>query len=75
MALGPEHVGSRVVVRRLCPGELGLSGGPAMTDILGRLDSITEAVLVVRRDDGSISHLVCETFVYTRTPYDPAYYG
>jgi hypothetical protein len=33
-----------------------------------------ERLDVVRRDDGSVSHLVCETFVYTRTPYDPEYY-
>ena len=26
---------------------------------------------VVRRPDGTISHLVCSTFVYTRTAYDP----
>jgi hypothetical protein len=26
----------------------------------------------LRRDDGSISHLDCATFVYTRVPYDPA---
>lgn len=26
---------------------------------------------VVRREDGSVSHLVCETYVFTRTPYDP----
>jgi Beta-lactamase len=31
-----------------------------------------ERLHVVRDDDGSISHLVCETFVYTRVPYDPA---
>ncbi|WP_254185621.1 DUF7586 domain-containing protein [Nocardioides panacis] len=31
-----------------------------------------ERLHVVRNDDGSINHLVCETFVYTRTPYDPA---
>ena len=24
-----------------------------------------------RRDDGSVSHLECATFVYTRVPYDP----
>ena len=30
-----------------------------------------ERLHVVRNDDGSINHLVCETFVYTRTPYDP----
>jgi CubicO group peptidase (beta-lactamase class C family) len=31
-----------------------------------------ERLSVVRNDDGSVNHLVCATFVYTRTPYDPA---
>jgi CubicO group peptidase (beta-lactamase class C family) len=31
-----------------------------------------ERLHVVRNDDGSINHLVCDTFVYTRVPYDPA---
>lgn len=31
-----------------------------------------EQLHVVRRPDGSVSHLDCATFVYTRTPYDPA---
>jgi hypothetical protein len=31
-----------------------------------------ERLEVVRRGDGSVSHLVCSTFVFTRTPYDPA---
>ena len=31
-----------------------------------------ERLHVVRNDDASINHLVCETFVYTRVPYDPA---
>ncbi len=30
-----------------------------------------ETLHVVRRDDGSISHLDCATFVYTKVPYDP----
>ena len=29
-----------------------------------------EQLRVVRRGDGSVSHLTCATFVYTRTPYD-----
>ena len=29
-----------------------------------------ETLHVVRRADGSVSHLVCATFVYTRVPYD-----
>lgn len=31
-----------------------------------------EVLRVVRHEDGAVSHLVCETFVYTRVPYDPA---
>ena len=31
-----------------------------------------ERLHVVRNEDGSINHLVCETFVYTRVPYDQA---
>jgi CubicO group peptidase (beta-lactamase class C family) len=30
-----------------------------------------ETLHVVRRDDGSVSHLECATFIYTRTAYDP----
>lgn len=30
-----------------------------------------ETLRVERNDDGSINHLVCATFVYTRVPYDP----
>jgi hypothetical protein len=30
-----------------------------------------ETLHVHRRPDGSVSHLVCATFVYTRIPYDP----
>jgi hypothetical protein len=31
-----------------------------------------ETLRAVRNDDGSLNHLVCATFVYTRVPYDPA---
>jgi hypothetical protein len=30
-----------------------------------------ERLTAVRRDDGSVGHLECATFVFTRTPYDP----
>lgn len=30
-----------------------------------------ERLDVVRRDDGTVGHLECATFVHTRTPYDP----
>lgn len=50
--LGPHVVGTRIVVRRLVPGETGPTGGPAFTDLLG----VAEAWwpdLVVRREDGT----------------------
>ncbi|HYO39359.1 MAG TPA: serine hydrolase domain-containing protein [Nocardioidaceae bacterium] len=31
-----------------------------------------ERLHVVRNPDGTVNHLMCETFVYTRVPYDPA---
>jgi hypothetical protein len=31
-----------------------------------------ETLQVGRGADGSVTHLVCATFVYTRAPYDPA---
>ena len=31
-----------------------------------------ERLQVVREEDGRINHLLCETFVYTRVPYDAA---
>ncbi|WP_435769909.1 serine hydrolase domain-containing protein [Nocardioides sp. SYSU DS0651] len=34
-----------------------------------------ERLHVHRRADGSVSHLECATFVYTRSPYDPSVYS
>jgi CubicO group peptidase (beta-lactamase class C family) len=31
-----------------------------------------ERLSVVRNDDGTVNHLACATFVFTRVPYDPA---
>ncbi len=45
-------VGSRVVVRRLVPGETGASGGPAMTDVLGVCLRWSGGECVVQPDDG-----------------------
>ena len=53
-ALGPACLGMRVVVRRVLRGETGPSGGPAMTDVLGVMESWTEDDLTVRREDGSL---------------------
>jgi GNAT superfamily N-acetyltransferase len=54
MELGAEHVGRRVVVRRAVPGERGPSGGPALTDVLGVLEAVTDETLRVRREDGDV---------------------
>jgi len=48
--LGPHVVGQRVVVRRVLPGELGPSGGPALTDVLGVCISWESGLCVVRTE-------------------------
>ncbi len=50
--LGPWCVGMRVVVRRRLPGS-GPSGGPALTDVLGVLESWGSESLRVRGKDGT----------------------
>ncbi|HEX2892410.1 MAG TPA: GNAT family N-acetyltransferase [Marmoricola sp.] len=52
-SLGPHVVGTRVVVRRVVPGETGPTGGPAMTDVLGICESWADGIVVVRREDGT----------------------
>ncbi len=50
--LGPHVVGTRVVVRRLLPGETGPSGGPAMTDVLGVCLRWSDGECVVQPESG-----------------------
>ncbi|MGH3470929.1 MAG: hypothetical protein ACRDPG_02630 [Nocardioidaceae bacterium] len=73
MPLHPGLVGKRVVVRRTIPGELGPSGGPAMTDVLGVLESWEGDELTVRRDDGVlVSVPLDEVVVGKEVPPRPA---
>ncbi|GAA1971618.1 hypothetical protein GCM10009798_35670 [Nocardioides panacihumi] len=51
-SLGPDVVGTRVVVRRLVPGESGPTGGPAFTDVLGICTSWADGLCVVQPDTG-----------------------
>ena len=65
--------GSEVVVSALGNGAATYRFAP---DPQGRLVGTVgyhhgERLHVVRNDDGSVNHLRCATFVYTRTPYDP----
>ena len=50
--LGPHVVGSRVVVRRILPGETGPSGGPAMTDVLGICTAWGDGRCVIAPESG-----------------------
>lgn len=52
--LGPAQIGNRVIVRRILPGQVGPTGGPAMTDVLGVMESWADGITTVRREDGSV---------------------
>jgi D-alanyl-D-alanine carboxypeptidase len=80
-ALGVWHWGNTPYVAFLDGGDLLMSQNGAVVHrfalrdgrLLGQVGyHAGETLHVVRRDDGSVSHLVCATFVYTRTPYDAA---
>ena len=48
-------VGQRIVVRHLLPGEVGPSGGPAATDVLGVCTTWQDGTVTVRREDGTVA--------------------
>jgi N-acetylglutamate synthase len=54
MQLHRGLIGQRVVIRRVVRGEVGRSGGPALTDVIGVLESWDQADLSVRRESGEI---------------------
>jgi hypothetical protein len=65
--------GEQVVVSSLATGVVSYRFA---SDGKGRLVGTVgyhhgEELEVLRNDDGSVNHLRCATFVYTRTPYDP----
>jgi N-acetylglutamate synthase len=55
--LGPHCVGRRVVVRRVLAGRTGPSGGPAMTDLLGVMETWTDTDTTVRAEDGTTTRI------------------
>jgi ribosomal protein S18 acetylase RimI-like enzyme len=61
--LGPHVVGQRVVIRRLLTGQVGPTGGPAMTDVLGVCESWQDGSVVVRREDGSAATFLIRDIV------------
>ena len=56
MTIGRDSTGKRVVVRYVLPGR-GPSGGPAMTDVVGRLVEVDEDAASVERRDGSLARV------------------
>ena len=52
-----------MVVRRLLPGRTGPSGGPAMTDLLGVMESWTATSTVVRAEDGTATEIALADIV------------
>ncbi len=62
-ALGPHCVGTRVVVRRVLPGRTGPSGGPAMTDLIGVMESWTAESTTVRDASGVVTEIALADIV------------
>jgi len=56
MTIGRENTGKRVVVRYVIAGR-GPSGGPAMTDALGRLVEVDDVEASIERRDGSLARV------------------
>ncbi|HET6626805.1 MAG TPA: GNAT family N-acetyltransferase [Nocardioidaceae bacterium] len=61
--LGPHCVGQRVVVRRIVHGETGPTGGPAMTDLLGVMESWAEGTTTVRDESGAVAAIAIADIV------------
>ncbi|MBM7520350.1 serine hydrolase domain-containing protein [Nocardioides nitrophenolicus] len=70
--LGLEWTGGELLVRDLRSGELEERFTPTGDGFLG-IDGYHrgETLRVARRADGTVGHLECATFIWTRTPYDP----
>ncbi len=72
-ALGLSWNGAELVASSLTDGREMYRFAPDGDTFLGTSGyHHGERLHVVRNDDSSVNHLVCATFVYTRTPYDPA---
>ncbi len=59
-ALGASCVGMRVVVRHVVRGETGPSGGPALNDVLGVMESWDAGVTTIRTTGGVVSVAIAD---------------
>ncbi len=65
MALNSESIGRRFVVRHVIPG-LGPTGGPAMTDVVGRVVTFDTTSVRLERRDGSEVSIELASIVITK---------
>lgn len=69
MSIDPAARGRRIVVRHVVDGR-GPSGGPAMTDVVGRLVELSEDEACVERRDGSLALVTLADIVTWRVVPD-----
>ena len=69
MPIDAGDIGSRVVIRSRLPGRIGPSGGPALTDVIGELETYDDiTAVVVRRDGTRVSVPVTDVVAAKRVP-------
>ena len=66
MSLNESMVGLRMSVRTLVPGEIGPTGGPAMTDVIGRVLAVGDGHATIERRDGELVDIRIEDVVVAR---------
>ena len=71
-SLGPHCVGTRVVIRRVLRGSTGPSGGPALTDVLGVMESWGGGVTTIRSDAGLVSIEIADIVAGKPVPPRPS---
>ncbi len=72
MTMTAALVGARVNVRRLVRGETGPTGGPAMTDVIGRVIAVGETTASIERRDGEVVEVrVSDVVAVKRVPDGP----
>lgn len=70
--LDDATIGERVVVRHVIPGEVGPTGGPAMTDVIGRVVAVDAETATIERRDGALTTVrLAEVVTAKRVPDGP----
>lgn len=72
MELSADLVGARMVLRSIVPGQRGPSGGPALTDVVGRMLEHRQGAVTIERRDGSLVEVDLALVVSARRVPDGA---